>query len=107
MAARLASPRLAVRVAAAPAALTLDAPAGTRVSLAPLGVDAVVTLEGLEYRLHRGVLPAAACLGLGNAVAAPGRRACCCTRGSWPCSWRTATRPSGCARRSGAADARG
>lgn len=72
VAARLASPRLAVRVAAAPAALTLDAPPGTRVSVAPLGVDAVVSLEGLEYVLNRGVLPAAACLGLGNAVAAPG-----------------------------------
>jgi thiamine pyrophosphokinase len=70
VAARLVAPHLTVRVLVAPAAARLDAGPGTRVSLAALAGDAVVTLAGLEYPLSRGVLPAAACLGLGNAVAA-------------------------------------
>ena len=67
--ARLVAPQLTVRVLAAPAWAGLDAPAGTRVSLVPLGDDATVTLSGLTYPLAAGTLPAAACLGLGNAVA--------------------------------------
>lgn len=69
---RLVSPRLTVRVLAAPAGAALDAPPGTRVSLVPLGADAIVTLTGLSYRLARGTLPADACLGLGNSVARSG-----------------------------------
>ncbi len=69
VAARLVAPRLTVRVFAAPAETALRAPAGTRVSLVPLGGDAVVTLEGFAYALTRGTLPAQTCLGLGNAVA--------------------------------------
>ena len=72
VAARLVAPRLAATVLVSPAAATLAAPAGTRVSLVPLGADARVTLSGLEYPLHAGVLPADACLGLGNHVAGPG-----------------------------------
>ena len=67
--ARLVAPQLTVRVLVAPAVAGLDAPAGTRVSLVPLGDDATVTLSGLTYPLAAGTLPAAACLGLGNAVA--------------------------------------
>ncbi len=67
--ARLVAPRLCVRVLVAPAAVTLDAGAGTRVSLAPVGADATVTLSGFDYPLDCGVLRAAACLGLGNHVA--------------------------------------
>ncbi len=67
--ARLVAPHLAVCVAVAPAAVTLDSPPGTRVSLAPLGDAAMVTLKGFDYPLEYGVLPADACLGLGNAVA--------------------------------------
>ena len=70
--ARLVAPRLTVRVAAAPAEVVLDAPPGVRVSLVPLGTDAVVTLTGLSYPLVRGTLPADACLGLGNSVARRG-----------------------------------
>ena len=70
--ARLVSPRESVAVLAAPAAARLAAAAGTRVSLVPVGGDAVVTLRGLEYPLERGRLPHDACLGLGNAVAAGG-----------------------------------
>jgi len=66
--ARLVSPAMVVRVLVAPAAVRLGAPPGTRVSLAPLCGDAVVTLTGLEYPLDRGRLPADACLGLGNIV---------------------------------------
>lgn len=69
---RLVSPRLTVRVLAAPAAVVLDAAPGVRVSLVPLGADAVITLAGLAYPLARGTLPADACLGLGNAVARSG-----------------------------------
>ncbi len=69
---RLVAPCLTARVLEAPAEVYLDAPPGTRVSLVPLGDDAVVTLSGLAYPLARGTLPAAACLGLGNSVAAPG-----------------------------------
>ncbi len=72
VAARLVAPRLAATVLTSAAAVALDAPAGTRVSLVPLGADATVTLSGLEYPLHRGVLLADACLGLGNHVAGPG-----------------------------------
>jgi thiamine pyrophosphokinase len=72
VAARLVAPHLTVRAFVAPAETTLDAVAGTRVSVAPLGVDAVVTLLGFDYPLARGVLPADACLGLGNFVDAAG-----------------------------------
>lgn len=68
--ARLAAPRLAARVLAAPAAVRLDASPGTRVSLVPLGDAAEVTLDGLDYPLDHGALPADAALGLGNSVAA-------------------------------------
>lgn len=70
--ARLVSPALTVRVLSAPATTTLDAPAGTRVSLVPMAGDCVVTLAGFEYPLARGRLPGDACLGLGNFVASPG-----------------------------------
>jgi len=73
VAARLAAPRLTVRVLAAPDETRLDAPAGTRVSIVPLQGDALVTLEGFDYPLSRGVLPQDACLGLGNAVVAAAR----------------------------------
>jgi len=71
--ARLAAPQLTVRVLAAPAEAWLDAPAGTRVSIVPQHGDALVTLEGFDYPLSRGVLPIDACLGLGNAVVAAAR----------------------------------
>lgn len=67
---RLVAPHLTVRVLTAPGHVSLDAGPGTRVSLVPLGGDAVVTLRGLDYPLSRGTLPDDACLGLGNAVAA-------------------------------------
>jgi thiamine pyrophosphokinase len=74
LAARMAAPDLAVTVLAAPREVLLTAPAGVRVSLAPFGGDAIVSLRGLEYPLERGILPADACLGLGNHVmAAPAR----------------------------------
>jgi thiamine pyrophosphokinase len=73
VAARLAAPRLTVRVFAAPDEAQFDAPAGTRVSIVPLRADALVTLEGFDYALDRGVLPQDACLGLGNAVVAAAR----------------------------------
>ncbi|HOT22912.1 MAG TPA: thiamine diphosphokinase [Thermoleophilia bacterium] len=69
--ARLVAPDLTVRVLTAPAIVSLDAAPGTRVSLAPLAGDCVVTLAGFAYPLVRGRLPGDACLGLGNAVAAP------------------------------------
>jgi thiamine pyrophosphokinase len=69
VAARLVAPHLTVRVLVAPAEAALDAVAGTRVSVASLRDDAVLTLLGFEYPLARGVLPADVCLGLGNAVA--------------------------------------
>lgn len=67
--ARIVAPALTVRVLGPGSHVTLDAPAGTRVSLAPLGGDTTVTLAGFEYDLDRGRLPFDACLGLGNAVA--------------------------------------
>ena len=70
--ARLVAPDLTVTVLDAPAAVALAAPAGARVSVAPLGEAATVTLTGLDYPLDRGLLPADACLGLGNHVAAGG-----------------------------------
>lgn len=73
VAARLVAPRLTVRVLTAPGEARLDAPAGTRVSLVPLQGDALVTLEGFDYPLRRGVLPQDGCLGLGNAVVAAAR----------------------------------
>jgi thiamine pyrophosphokinase len=73
--ARLAAPELTVRVFVAPAQTALQAPGGTRVSVVPLGSDALVTLDGFDYPLSPGVLPAQACLGLGNFVA-PGGAAC-------------------------------
>ena len=66
--ARLVSPGLTATAVLAPQAVRLDAPPGTRVSVVPLEGDARVTLEGLAYRLDRGLLPADACLGLGNEV---------------------------------------
>jgi thiamine pyrophosphokinase len=73
VAARLAAPRLTVRVFAAPDETRLDAPAGTRVSVVPLQGDALVSLEGFDYALDHGVLPRDACLGLGNAVVSAAR----------------------------------
>ena len=72
VAARLVAPDLTVTVLIAPAAVALDAPAGTRVSVSAVGEAATVTLTGLDYPLDHGVLPADACLGLGNHVAAAG-----------------------------------
>ena len=72
IAARLVAPDLTVAVLTAPAGVTLAAPAGVRVSLAPAGADATVSLAGFEYPLDRGLLPADACLGLGNHVTASG-----------------------------------
>jgi thiamine pyrophosphokinase len=69
VAARLAAPHLTVRVLVAPAQTVLNAVAGTRVSVAALGDGTVLSLRGFEYPLTRGVLPADACLGLGNSVA--------------------------------------
>jgi thiamine pyrophosphokinase len=66
--ARLVSPDLSARVLVAPAKAVLDAEPRTRVSVVPLGADAVVTLAGFDYPLTRGVLPAASCLGLGNFI---------------------------------------
>jgi thiamine pyrophosphokinase len=68
--ARLVAPRLTTTVIVSPAAVALDAPAGARVSLVPMAGDVRVTLSGLDYPLDRGLLPADACLGLGNHVAA-------------------------------------
>ena len=73
VAARLAAPRLTVRVLVAPAEARLDAPAGTRVSIVPQHGDSLVTLDGFDYALDRGVLPQDTCLGLGNAVVAAAR----------------------------------
>jgi len=74
VAARMVAPDLAVTVLVAPARAVLVAPAGVRVSLAPSGGDAIVSLSGLEYPLDRGVLPADTCLGLGNHVTTPPAR---------------------------------
>lgn len=71
-AARIAAPRLAVRVFCGPHEVTLGAPVGTRVSLISLSADAVVTLRGLEYPVTNAPLPATSCLGVSNAVSAPG-----------------------------------
>jgi thiamine pyrophosphokinase len=70
--ARLVAPDLTVTVLVSPAAVALGAPAGVRVSIAPVGEAATVTLSGLDYQLERGLLPADGCLGLGNHVAADG-----------------------------------
>jgi len=70
--ARLVAPDLTVTVLAAPGAVALAAPAGARVSIAPIGEAATVTLTGFDYPLERGLLPADACLGIGNHVAAAG-----------------------------------
>jgi thiamine pyrophosphokinase len=67
--ARLVAPGLTGAVAVAPGRVALRAEAATRVSVVPLGVDAVVSLTGFEYDLDHGRLPASSCLGLGNAVA--------------------------------------
>jgi thiamine pyrophosphokinase len=66
--ARLAGPTLSAVVLQAPSSVALTAAHGTRVSLVPLGADATVTLTGLDYPLDRAVLPADACLGIGNHV---------------------------------------
>ena len=70
--ARLVAPQLTATVLIAPAAVALHLPAGTRVSLVPMAGDATVTLSGLDYPLDHGVLPADACLGLGNHAAGSG-----------------------------------
>ena len=72
VAARLVAPDLTAVVLIAPAAVALDAPAGARVSLVPVGEAATVTLTGLDYPLDHGVLPPDACLGLGNHVVVEG-----------------------------------
>jgi thiamine pyrophosphokinase len=72
IAARLVAPDLSGTVLVAPVTVALRAPAGARVSIAPIGEAATVTLTGFDYPLMRGVLPADACLGLGNHVAAGG-----------------------------------
>ncbi len=69
VAARIVAPGLSVTVLIAPATVRLAAAVGVRVSLVPLGGDSTVTLAGLDYPLDRGVLPADACLGIGNHVA--------------------------------------
>ena len=74
IAARLVAPDLAVAVLVAPAEVVLVAPVGVRVSLAPMAAAATVTLQGFDYPLDRGTLPADACLGLGNHVAAADAR---------------------------------
>jgi len=71
-AARLVAPQLTATVLVSPAAVALHVPAGTRVSLVPMAGDARVTLSGLDYPLDHGVLPADACLGLGNHAAGSG-----------------------------------
>jgi thiamine pyrophosphokinase len=71
--ASLVAPQLSARVLCAPATATLSSGDGTRVSVVPLGGDAVVTLAGLEYPLDRGLLPAVSCLGLGNHVTGLGQ----------------------------------
>jgi thiamine pyrophosphokinase len=75
VAARLVAPSLSVTVLRAPASIRLGAAAGVRVSLIPLGGDPTVSLAGLDYPLDHGVLPADACLGIGNHVAADGAAA--------------------------------
>ena len=70
--ARLVAPELSVTVLTAPRSVSLAAPAGTRVSLVPVGDGVVVTLTGLDYPLEHGTLPADGCLGLGNHVTADG-----------------------------------
>jgi thiamine pyrophosphokinase len=72
VAARLVAPRLTATVLLAPSAVALHVEAGTRVSLVPMAGDAAVTLSGLDYPLDYGVLPADACLGLGNHAAGSG-----------------------------------
>jgi thiamine pyrophosphokinase len=69
--ARVVSPDLTARVLLAATTVRLDAVPGTRVSLAPLAGEAIVTLAGFDYDLDHGRLPGDACLGLGNAVAGP------------------------------------
>lgn len=71
---RLAAPGLAATVVQGPATLCLGAAVGTRVSLAALSSDVVLTLQGLEYPLTSEPLAADICRGLGNRVAAPGAR---------------------------------
>jgi thiamine pyrophosphokinase len=72
--ASLVAPGLSVIVLTGPAGVGLCAPVRTRVSLVSLAGDAVVTLQGLDYPLDHGVLPADACLGIGNSV--------CCSAGA-------------------------
>lgn len=69
--ARLVAPDLAVTVLTAPADVTLEAPTGVRVSIAPADADAVVSLAGLDYLLDHGRLPVDGCVGLGNHVTTP------------------------------------
>jgi thiamine pyrophosphokinase len=70
VAARIVSPDLCARVLCGPASVALAAPAGTRASLLALTGTAEVTLRGFEYELFRSTLAAAACLGVGNTIAA-------------------------------------
>lgn len=71
-AARIAAPGMAVRVFYGPHEVALGSPVGTRVSLISLSPNAVVTLRGLEYPVTNAPLAATSCLGVSNAVAAPG-----------------------------------
>jgi thiamine pyrophosphokinase len=73
--ASLVAPGLSVTVLRAPTSVRLGAAAGVRVSLIPLGGDLTVSLADLDYPLDHGVLPADACLGIGNHVAADGAAA--------------------------------
>jgi len=69
LAARLAAPDLSLAVLAHAGELAVPAPAGTRVSLLALSNAASVSLRGFDYLLDRGMITAAGCLGIGNAVA--------------------------------------
>jgi thiamine pyrophosphokinase len=73
-AARILAPGFAACVLFTPVKVTLAASEGTRVSLVALSPAAVVTLRGFEYEVTNAPLPAASCVGLGNAVASAGAR---------------------------------
>ncbi len=68
--AAILAPHLCASVVAASASggVALDAPSGTRVSLMPVGGDAVVSLRGFAYPLVNGALRLGVCLGVGNTV---------------------------------------
>jgi thiamine pyrophosphokinase len=75
VAAGIVAPDLTVRVLRAPAAADLCAAPGTRVSLVPVEGEVTVSLSGMDYPLDHGLLPADACLGLGNHVSSGGAAA--------------------------------